>query len=114
MTKKQKIWLGVFLAMFLVSEILWGALLNAVTSLVGIHTRSIYNNLVFFSDYPWIAFLIIALEIFAVFGIIYIVYKFFVLKNLFLRFFILFFLSFVEIGLLFLLYFNYSISNISF
>lgn len=66
----QKVWLGIFLAMFIVPEILWGNLLGLV------HIKPVYNNTQFFEDKPIYLFVIFIIEIIGVGGLIYLLKKF--------------------------------------
>ena len=53
MNKKQKIWLGVFLGMFIVPEILWSPVTNVVYGLIqnSNHVKSFRSNFLTNSDY---------------------------------------------------------------
>ena len=62
---------GIFLAMFSIPEILFGSLFNATTSIIGLPLHSVYYNLSFFNDYPYITFLIIISEIISISGLWY-------------------------------------------
>ncbi len=50
MTKKQKIWLAVFSAMFLVPEILWGGVRSLITKVFFQSSYSNFFSLSVFSD----------------------------------------------------------------
>ena len=113
MTKQQQTWLAVFLVMFLVPEILWGSIFNALTSLFGWPLHSIYFNLTTFNDYPYLAFLVIILEIISIAGLWYLNLKINHQNNLKgLSLSVL--LAFIAIALIFLLFLNFAMSGISF
>ena len=69
MTKIQKIWLGVFLAMFVAPEVLFSFLLSSVAQLFGRTFPSIlYSpNQQFFTDHPIYLFFALAVELLGVF-----------------------------------------------
>ena len=69
MTKIQKIWLGVFLAMFVAQEVLFSFLLSSVAQLFGRTFPSIlYSpNQQFFTDHPIYLFFALAVEFWGVF-----------------------------------------------
>ena len=113
MTKTQKIWLAIFLAMFLVPEVLWGALLNAVTSVFGSPAHSIYYNLQAFDDQPILAYIIILTEIIAIIGLLIVNYTI-QYKNKITKIVSYVVLALLEITLIFILLINYMISHISF
>jgi len=113
MTKQQQIWLAVFLAMFLVPEVLWGPIFNAITSLFGWPLHSIYFNLTTFNDYPYLAFLVILVEIISIAGLWYLNLKVNHQNNL-RGLFISILLAIIDIVLVFLLFLNFAMSGISF
>jgi len=50
MTNKQKIWLGVFLAMLIIPEVIWGSMFgrfNLTDSIYTIENRSLYLSILF-------------------------------------------------------------------
>ena len=67
LSKKQKVWLYIFGAMFLIPEILWGNIIN----ILQIYFLPIFKNRQIFIDKPIIAFFIIVVEIVSVTGFIY-------------------------------------------
>lgn len=77
MTKKQKIWLAVFLAMFLVPEILWGAVRSYFSILIPIKLLSVFNLSLINDgiDDNSIAFLITLIQFIGISAILYTVYK---------------------------------------
>ena len=70
-TKKQKIWMWIFLAMFIVPEILWGNIIKVLK----VYFLPIYKSTQFFTNKPMIAILIIIIEITGMFGIFYLLNK---------------------------------------
>lgn len=114
MTKKQKMWLGIFLAMFVVPEILWGTIFNAGTSTLGLSMHSVYYNLQIFDDRPGLAYLIIIIEIVAISGLLYLNFKRPEQQNKIQKVFFTVLLLLLDIGLLFLLFLNFAMSGISF
>ena len=113
MTKQQQTWLAVFLVMFLVPEILWGSIFNALTSLFGWPLHSIYFNLTTFNDYPYLAFLVILVEIISVSGLWYLNLKINRQNNL-KGILLSILLAILDIALVFLLFLNFAMSGISF
>lgn len=113
MTKQQQIWLAIFLAMFLVPEVLWGSTFNAITSLFGWPLHSIYFNLTTFNDYPYLAFLVIILEIISISSLWYLNLKINRQNNL-KGLFLSVLLALIDMGLVFLLFLNFAMSGISF
>lgn len=71
LTKKQKTWMWIFAAIFMVPEILWGNL----TKILGISFLPIYKDVQIFTDNPILAFLVIFLEIIGTAGIFYLLNK---------------------------------------
>ena len=72
MTKEQKIWLGIFLAMFVVPEVLWGD----VVGFFKLSFLPIYDGTsIWFSDHTGTSMLIILIEIVGCCGCV------FILKN---------------------------------
>lgn len=110
---KQQIWLAVFLAMFLVPEILWGPIFNAIISLFGWPLHSIYFNLTIFNDYPYLAFLVIILEIISISSLWYLNFKINHQNNL-KGLFLSVLLAAIDIALVFLLFLNFAMSGVSF
>lgn len=114
MTKKQKVWLGIFLAMFVVPEVLWGIIFNAGTSILGLSAHSVYYNLQIFDDYPSLAYLIIIIEIVAISGLLYLNFKRQEWQHKIQKVFFTIILVLLDISLLFLLFLNFTMSGISF
>jgi len=114
MTKKQKVWLGIFLSMFVVPEVLWGTILNAGTSILGLSVHSVYYNLQIFDDYPSLAYLIILIEIFAVSGLLYLNFNRQEWQHKIQKVFFTIILILLDIVLLFLFFLNFAMSGISF
>ena len=71
MTKKQKVWLGVSLAMFVVPEVLWGAIIK----ILDVSFVPVYKDPQFFYDHPFFALLLIVVELIGISGLIYVVNK---------------------------------------
>jgi len=71
MTKKQKILLAVFLAMFIVPEALFGA----ITKGIGLPFLPMYEDSQYFTDYPSSAMFVIFLEIIGIIGTLYVLNK---------------------------------------
>ncbi|OGI78973.1 hypothetical protein A3F19_03050 [Candidatus Nomurabacteria bacterium RIFCSPHIGHO2_12_FULL_37_29] len=113
MMKIQKIWLGVFVVMFVVPEILWGALISSIASIFKINFHSLLTNSQVFSDHPIFAYLIICTEIIGIAGLLHRNlknnYENKILKNILSTILVM-----LIIMLLGLLYLNYAMSNISF
>ncbi len=97
--------------MFVAPEVLWGALLNAISSIFNSPVHSFYNQVQVFNDYPIIAYLILLIELIGVSGFfrINLEYNKKSTKYLFSGIMIVIVLSLI--GLIFL---NYSINKISF
>jgi hypothetical protein len=114
MTKKQKVWLGIFTAMFVVPEVLWGTIFNAGTSILGLSVHSVYYNLQIFDDHPGLAYLIIITEIVAVSGLLYLNFKRQEWQHKIQKVFFTIILMLLNIALLFLLFLNFAMSGISF
>ena len=114
MTKKQKIWLGIFLVMFVVPEVLWGTIFNAGTSILGLSVHSVYYNLQIFDDHPGLAYLIIIIEVVAISSLLYLNLKKQEWQHKIQKIFFTVVLILLDISLLFLLFLNFVMSNISF
>ncbi|MEK7161226.1 MAG: hypothetical protein AAB729_00865 [Patescibacteria group bacterium] len=69
MTKVQKVWLGVFLAMFLVPEILWGPTLGLISLYSESFFIPIFKNSQFVGNHVAIMNLILISELVATIGI---------------------------------------------
>ena len=98
--------------MFVVPEVLWGSLLNAAASLVRLPVRSIYQNHQVFNDNPYLAYLIMFVELIAVVGLLY----FNMTANKSskaVKYTLTTLLILIALSLLFLLYFNFMINKIS-
>jgi hypothetical protein len=66
MTKTQKIWLWVSVAMFVVPEVLCSFLLSSFANLLGRELSPLYTIFIkqqFFTDHPMYLFLLLAIEI---------------------------------------------------
>ncbi len=113
MTKAQKNWLWVSVAMFAVPEVLWGGLLNALTSVIHVPIHSVYTDIQYFTDHPFYVYLIFFVEILFVLLSVKIIYKS-EFKNKYIKIFILVVLSLLALLLLGLLYLNYMMSQVSF
>ena len=114
MTKKQKVWVGIFLAMFIVPEVLWGTIFNAGTSILRLSLHSDYYNLQIFDDRPGLAYLIIIFEIVAISGLLYLNFKRQEWKHKIQKAFFTIILILLDISLLFLFFLNFAMSGISF
>lgn len=114
MTKRQKVWLGIFLAMFVVPEMLWGTIFNAGTSILGLSVHSVYYSLQIFNDHPGLAYLIIIIEIVAISSLLYLNLKKQEWQHKIQKMFFTVVLVLLDISLLFLLFLNFAMSNISF
>lgn len=112
MTKKQKVWLGIFLAMFIVPEIIWGTLVNALTSILHIDIHSVVLDALFFSHHPGYAYLIILMEIIGLSGLLVLNMR--GAYNKIVRNFINIIMVILLLSLILLLFLNFSISNMSF
>lgn len=100
--------------MFVVPEVLWGTVLNAVASVLGLPVHSIYYDIQVFSDYPSLAYLIITIEIIAVFVLLHLNFKEQEQQNKIRKTFFTIVLTILGISLLFLLFLNFAMSGISF
>ncbi len=103
MTKKQKIWLAIFGAMFLVPEILWSPILGLWSI-----DKEIFNigNRILLT-------IVVLLQFLGCLGLLFSIYNFKKIKNIFYLF-ILLFLSFCFLKLGYLLYLFYAVRNIQF
>jgi hypothetical protein len=110
MSKTEKIWMWIFIAMFAVPEILWGNLIKVF----GIYFFPIYKNIQFFIDTPSLAFLVIAIEIIGVSGVFYIINKKQVGLPLNLKYVFNIVLVIIFLVLLASLYLSYVATQISF
>jgi hypothetical protein len=103
MTKKQKIWLAVFGAMFLVPEVLWGPIFGLWS----------INKKIFDLDNRFYLTLIVLLQFIGCTGLTFIVYRFKKFKNI-LYWLALLFLLFCILRSGYLLYLFYAVKDISF
>ncbi|MCX6718455.1 MAG: hypothetical protein NTY81_02530 [Candidatus Staskawiczbacteria bacterium] len=110
MTKIQKIWLWIFMAMFAVPEILWGNLIK----IFKISFLPIYKNIKYFTDEPMIAFLVIIIEIIGISGIIYLLNKKDAKINTILKYALDIVLVIILLVLVLSLCLSYSMSRINF
>ncbi len=77
MTKVQKIWLSVFLAMFLVPEILWGPLLGLLSNFGGNILFPVFKNSQYVENNAAVMNLILISELVGMIGIGVINFKYF-------------------------------------
>ena len=63
MTKLQKVWFWLGLGLFVISEVVWGPILNALSSIVHVPLHSFYTEHRLFNDHPYFGYLIIVAEI---------------------------------------------------
>ncbi len=108
MTKKQKIWLGVFLAMFIVPEVLWGGLLATFFNF-----KSVYNAATFFVTVPFFGHLMFLAEIAGVSGLIFLNFNY-QYKSIFYKYLFRIILLLILLGQLFIAYAYYSFIFVSF
>lgn len=111
MIKIQKIWLGIFVAMFAVPEILFGFLTSAIASLFGKSTPALYQLFIsqqFFIDHIVYSFVILGVEWLGILGLLIWNSKYKNNKALAVLLFILLF------ALSIIFYFGYSISHMNF
>ena len=114
MTKIQKVWLGIFLAMFIVPEVLFSFLVSTIFSLLGRKFYFIYQLFIkeqFFTDNPAYLFISICIEIIGLLGLLMFNIKYNKSKAKQIYSILL---VFVLICLCVIFYIGYSISNISF
>ena len=104
MTKVQKIWFSVFLAMFLVPEILFGGLLGTFLNL---RFLPLIRTSSFFSFYPSLGHINLWSEIIGVIGLIFIINKYPYRNNL-IKYFFYGILLLVLFSLLTIIYFYYT------
>lgn len=112
MTKSQKLWFWVGLITFLVFEIIWGVIFNALSSMVRLPLHSLYFNHRLFNDHPVYAYAIILIELVSVLSLIYIVWLAKLGRLLKGAFYLIF--SLLALCLVFLLWLSYAVSHISF
>jgi uncharacterized membrane protein len=74
MTKIQKIWLGIFLAMFVVPEVLFGPMLGSLGFFMHIKLTSILSGQLI-TDYPSVAYFVLMLESVGVVGLFAVINK---------------------------------------
>jgi hypothetical protein len=110
MTKMQKIWMWIFIAMFAAPEILWGDLIK----LARIPLLPIFRNFQFFNDNPNFAYLVIVVEMVGILGVIYLLNKDHLGLKLNIRYIINVILFIILVALVLSLGFSYIISQISF
>ena len=73
MTKSQKIWLGVFLAMFIVPEVIFSFLISSLASLFSFGFSPLYKAFInpqFFIDHPGYLYIFLLIEWFGVLGLL--------------------------------------------
>jgi len=109
MSNTQKIWLWIFIAMFVLPEILWGNLIR----ILKISFLPIYRDVQYFNDTPIVAFLIIIIETIGISGIFYLFNKKDIRINISLKFFLNVLLAIIFLALIVSLYLSYAMSQIS-
>jgi len=109
MTKIQKIWLWIFIAMFAVPEILWGSLIKVFK----ISFLPLYKDVQYFSDNPGVAFLLIIIEIIGISGIIYLLNKKSLSVSLKLKYIFNILLIIILVILVISLFLSYGMSKIN-
>jgi hypothetical protein len=108
MTKKQKIWLWVFIGMFILLELLYGAIIK----IFNLSILPIYKDPQLFYDNPSVALLILLIELIVTIGLIYLINKikfsklYKIITNIFLVIISLFLFAGLILG--------YTLSHISF
>ena len=110
MTKKQKIWMWIFVAMFAIPEILWGNLLG----ILKISFLPIYKNIQIFTDKPTLAFLVIVSEVIGIFGIFYLFNRKSNVSNIWVKYVLNVLLSIIFLLLLISLYLSIVATQIRF
>ena len=115
MTKKQKIWLGVFLAMFLVPEILWSPVGNIIFELFQSgNAVSLRNNFLTNYQHIFIYRFVLILQLSGLLFTSITFLKFNTFKNKFLKYFLYsIFLIFTFLCLI-VVYLSFALNNISF
>lgn len=108
-SKKQKTWLWIFGLMFLVPEILWGDLIRVFR----ISFLPVYRNQYFFNNNPFVAFLVIIIEMVAISGIIYLINRSGVGLKRFKKYFLNVLLGLILLVLAISLYLSAVMSSIS-
>ncbi len=109
MSKKQKIWMWIFIAMFAIPEILWGSIIK----ILNLSFLPIYKNIQVFTDKPVIAFFVIIIEIGGLSGILYLLNNGSIRVNSKIKFIINIILSVILLLLLLSLYMSYVVSRIA-
>ncbi|OGZ79174.1 MAG: hypothetical protein A2358_04245 [Candidatus Staskawiczbacteria bacterium RIFOXYB1_FULL_37_44] len=109
MTKTQKIWMWIFIAMFAVPEILWGD----IVKILKISFIPIYKSVQYFTDKPGIAFLVIIVEIIGISGIFYLLNKKVKKINVVLKYILDAILVIIFFALVISLYLSYAVSRIN-
>jgi hypothetical protein len=110
MTKTQKIWMWIFIAMFAIPEILWGNLVK----IFKISFLPIYKNAQYFSDNPTMALFIIIIEIIGVLGVLYLLNKKNPQVNIVSKYVFDVVLAIIFLALIASLYLSFAMSQISF
>jgi hypothetical protein len=108
MTKMQKIWLGIFLAMFVVPEIFLGGLLSTFFNL-----KTVFNPSILFDSFPFFGNLMFFIEIFGIVGLLFLNTKY-AHKNKVIKYIIGTVLLLILGSLLLIAYAYYSFSRVSF
>jgi hypothetical protein len=109
-TKKEKIWMWIFIAMFVVPEILWGNLVK----IINISFLPIFKNSQFFTDNPVVAFAVIMVEIIGISATFYLLNKKYLKEKLVLKYIVDTILIVIFLALLVSLYLSYVATQISF
>jgi hypothetical protein len=104
MTKKQKIWLGIFMAMAIVPEIFFGGLISTFFKLRFV---PLFNTSNFFASLPILGYLNLWSENLGVIGLIFLNKKF-NFQNRFLKFLIIGILLIILACLLTITYYYYT------
>lgn len=107
MTKKQKIWLGIFVAMFVVPEVLWGGLASTF-----LNYKPIFDFSQFFRSNQFVIGILVLPQIIALVGLLVLNYK--CQKNKTISYIIGVILFLTLIVFLALVYTSYSFSYASF
>lgn len=107
MTKMQKVWLWIFLAMFIVPEVLWGGLASTFLNL-----NPILNLSGLFENHPIAANAIILPEMVGILGLMILNQKY-PYRNQFFKYFVTAALLLALLGLCLLIYIAYSFSKMS-
>lgn len=108
LSKVQKVWLWIFGAMFVVPEVLWGNLVKVFK----ISLLPVYKDVQLFTDKPIIAFLVIIIEIVGLSGVIYLLNKKSLVKNVYIKYTLDLVLAAILAALLLSLFLSYVMTKI--